>query len=201
MGAAANFSELWHASTTNWRRRASAKHSHPLNPCKAPSVAGGVLPSRRRWELLALCERSPRTADAIKALFPGRPRPVSGAEKVLSRIMTPFISSTKEMNMIKATSLALASAMLISNAASAQPPPGFEARMDRKYDILRKQAEGEYQRNIAEANKLRSGSVHTAPDYTAVPKADVRQAQRTCTTTCSPCFYRGCVPSCTTVCN
>ena len=60
------------------------------------------------------------------------------------------------MNMIKATSLALASAMLISNAASAQPPPGFEARMDRKYDILRKQAEGEYQRNIAEANKLRA---------------------------------------------
>jgi hypothetical protein len=46
--------------------------------------------------------------------------------------MTPFISSTKEMNMIKATSIALASAMLISNAASAidgpqplplQPPP------------------------------------------------------------------------------
>ena len=57
--------------------------------------------------------------------------------------------------MIKATSVALASAILISNAASAQPPPGFEARMDRKYDILRKQAEGEYQRNIAEANKLR----------------------------------------------
>jgi hypothetical protein len=48
---------------------------------------------------------------------------------------------------------------------------------------------------------LLSGSVHTAPNYTPVPKADVRQAQRTCTTTCSPCFYRGCVPSCTTVCN
>jgi hypothetical protein len=69
------------------------------------------------------------------------------------------------MNMIKATFLALASAMLISNAASAQiappphrpgPPPGFEARMDQKYDILHKQAEGEYQRNIAEANKLRA---------------------------------------------
>jgi hypothetical protein len=60
------------------------------------------------------------------------------------------------MNMIKATFLALASAMLISNAASAQPPPGFEARMDRKYDILGKQAEGEYQRNIAEANKIRA---------------------------------------------
>jgi hypothetical protein len=60
------------------------------------------------------------------------------------------------MNMIKATFLALASAMLISNAASAQPPPGFEALMKRKYDILGKQAEGEYQRNIAEANKLRA---------------------------------------------
>jgi hypothetical protein len=33
--------------------------------------------------------------------------------------MTPFTSSTKEMNMIKATSLAFAAAMLISNAASA----------------------------------------------------------------------------------
>src|SRR5262245_23233737 len=111
--------------------------------------------------------------------------------------MTPFTSSTKKMNMIKATSLALASAMLISNAASAQPPPGFEARMDQKYRILEKQAEGEYQRNIAEANKIRDA----APNYTPVPKADVRQAQRTCTTTCSPCFYRGCVPSCTTVCD
>jgi hypothetical protein len=42
--------------------------------------------------------------------------------------MTPFTSSTKETNMIKATSIALASAMLISNAALAidgppQPPP------------------------------------------------------------------------------
>ena len=106
--------------------------------------------------------------------------------------------------MIKATFLALASAMLISNAASAQPPPGFEARMDQKYRILEKQAEGEYQRNIAEANKLRAEANKlrdAAPNYTPVPKADVRQAQRTCTTTCSPCFYRGCVPSCTTVCN
>jgi hypothetical protein len=37
--------------------------------------------------------------------------------------MTPFTSSTKEMNVIKATSLALASAMLISNAASAIDGP------------------------------------------------------------------------------
>lgn len=64
--------------------------------------------------------------------------------------------------MIKATILALASAMLINNAASAQPPPGFEARMDQKYRILQqqadaatRQAEGEYQRNIAEADKTR----------------------------------------------
>ena len=112
--------------------------------------------------------------------------------------------------MIKVTFLALASAMLISNAASAQPP-GFEARMDQKYRILQQQAdaatrraEGEYQRNIAEANKLRAEANKlrdAAPNYTPVPKADVRQAQRTCTTTCSPCFYRGCVPSCTTVCD
>jgi hypothetical protein len=33
--------------------------------------------------------------------------------------MTPFTSSTKKMNMIKATSLALVAAMLLSNAASA----------------------------------------------------------------------------------
>jgi hypothetical protein len=89
-------------------------------------------------------------------------------------------SSTKEMNVIKATSLALALAVLIGNAASAQPPDfkamrdrfearwdrsearfkamrdRFEARMDQKYDILRKRAEGEYQRNIAEADKLRA---------------------------------------------
>ena len=132
------------------------------------------------------------------------------------------------MNLIKATSLALALAVLIGNAASAQPPDfkamrdrfearwdrsearfkamrdRFEARMDQKYRILEKQAEGEYQRNIAEANKLRAEANKlrdAAPNYTPVPKADVRQAQRTCTTTCSPCFYRGCVPSCTTVCN
>jgi hypothetical protein len=151
--------------------------------------------------------------------------------------MTPFTSSTKEMNVIKATSLALALAVLIGNAASAQSPgfearrdrfearfearrdrfearmdrfealrDRFEARMDQKYRILQqqadaatRQAEGEYQRNIAEANKIRDG----APNYTPVPKADVRQAQRqrTCTTTCSPCFYGGCVPSCSTVCD
>src|SRR5258707_15668419 len=101
-GAAANFSELWHASTTNWRRRASAKHSRPL------SDVGRAM--RSAWL---------NSKGLISRPAYGLQQPSSGGEKVLSRIVTPFTSSTKEMNLIKATSLALASTMLISNAASA----------------------------------------------------------------------------------
>ena len=49
-GAAANFSELWHASTTNWRRRASAKHSKALFPGR-PMAFSSPAPEPKRFSL------------------------------------------------------------------------------------------------------------------------------------------------------
>jgi hypothetical protein len=72
--------------------------------------------------------------------------------------------------------LATSSSLIMPVAAQ---PPDMNYWLGRKYGILEKQVDGEYKPNTA-----------AAPDYTPVPKADVRQAQRTCTTTCSPCSRR-----------